>query len=79
MSAVSVWHALQMCWTDVYLEPPDIIAHDAGKQFMLRIFQSKFDMLHIQTKSIPRLKHRIQCRLLNSTMCYSHVIGMHFK
>lgn len=53
MSAETLWTALRMCWIDVYLGPPDIIAHDAGKNFMAAAFQSNADMLIITTKSIP--------------------------
>lgn len=53
MKADTLWKALRMCWIDVYLGPPDVIAHDAGKNFMANAFQSNSDMLHIRTKSIP--------------------------
>lgn len=42
-----------MCWNDVYLGPPDIIVHDAGKLFMGSAFQASIDMLHIRTRSAP--------------------------
>lgn len=53
MKAETLWKALRMCWIDVYLGPPDMIAHDASKNFMPAAFQSNSDMLHIRTKSIP--------------------------
>lgn len=53
VSADAVWRALRMCWIDVYLGPPDVITHDAGKQFMARVFQSNSEMLRIQTKGVP--------------------------
>lgn len=52
VSAESTWRALHACWIDVYLGPPDIIAHDAGKNFMARAFQSNADMLHMRTMMI---------------------------
>lgn len=53
MKVETLWMALRMCWIDVYLGPPDIIAHDAGKNFMAATFQSNSGMLHIRTKCIP--------------------------
>lgn len=53
MEAETLWKALRGCWIDVYLGPPDFIAHDAGKNFMAAAFQSNSDMLHIRTKAIP--------------------------
>lgn len=42
-----------MCWIFVFLGPLDLITHDAGKQFMDRVFWSNSEMLRIQTKSVP--------------------------
>lgn len=42
-----------MCWVYLNLEPPDIVAHDAGKYFIGTAFQADSDMLCIQTKSMP--------------------------
>ena len=53
MSAKTLWSALRMCWIDVYLGAPDVIAHDAGKSFMASAFRANADMLHIRTNSIP--------------------------
>lgn len=53
VNAESLWIALRRCWIDIYLVPPDIIAHDAGKNFMSRSFEANVDMLHITTKAIP--------------------------
>lgn len=53
MSSEALWRALRMCWIDVYLGPPDIVAHDAGKNFMGAAFQANTDMLHIRTKAVP--------------------------
>lgn len=49
----TLWRALRLYWIYVYVGPPVIIAHDAGKNFMGAVFQSNADMLHIRTKSIP--------------------------
>lgn len=53
ITADSVWRALRMCWIDVYVGPPDIVTHDAGKQFMSKVFQSNTSMMHISTKAVP--------------------------
>lgn len=40
-----------MCWTDVYLEPPDFILYDANKNFIEEAFQANTYMLLIRNKS----------------------------
>lgn len=52
-SSQSLWRALSICRIDVSLGPPDIIIHDAGKNFMTESFASSADLLHIRTKAIP--------------------------
>lgn len=52
-SADDVWRALRMCWIDVYIGPPDTVAHDAGKNFMARAFQQNAGLMKIDTKPIP--------------------------
>lgn len=49
------------CSTDVYLGPPDIIAQDAGMNFMARAFQSNADMLHVKTRTIPANAEHSMC------------------
>ena len=53
VAADTIWQALRLCWIDVYVGPPDVIAHDAGKGFIAGQFQASADMLHITTKGIP--------------------------
>lgn len=53
MSFDTPWRALRLCWENICVGPPDIIAHGIGKNFMGAVFQSNADMLHLQTKSIP--------------------------
>lgn len=53
MSYETLWTALRMCWIHVYLGPPDILAHNAEKNFKGAAFQANTDILHIRTKSIP--------------------------
>lgn len=42
-----------MCWINGYVGPPDVIAHDSGKNFMGEAFQANAGMPHKQTKSMP--------------------------
>lgn len=49
----SVWKALKLCWIDVYIGPPEVIAHDAGKNFMSKEFQANAHLFDIKTKPIP--------------------------
>lgn len=53
VTADFVWRALQMCWIDIYLGPPDIVIHHAGKQFIARVFQANAELPHIETKAVP--------------------------
>lgn len=52
-STNEVWRALRMSWIDVYLGPPDVLAHDAGKQLMATQFQQNSALMSIKTKPIP--------------------------
>lgn len=38
---------------DFYIGPPDLILHDAGKQFLSNAFQRNARIFHITTKSVP--------------------------
>lgn len=49
----TVWRAMRVCWVDVYLGTPDIVAHHAGKQSISKVFQTNAALLHITTKSAP--------------------------
>lgn len=53
VSSKALPSALRRCWIYLYLGPPDVIAHDAGKNFMGWVLQANTDMFHITTKSIP--------------------------
>ena len=46
-----------MCWIDTYLGPPDIIVHDAGKNFMSKEFKSYATTMGITTKAAPVEAH----------------------
>lgn len=53
MSTDVVWRALRMSWIDEYLGSPDIIAHDARKNFIANAFQLNAGIMKIETKHIP--------------------------
>ena len=53
ISAKDAWDCLRACWIDVYIGPPDIIAHDAGRQFAGGEFQAAMGTLRIEAKPIP--------------------------
>lgn len=57
MSAQYVWEALRTCWIDVYLGPPDVIAHDAGKNFASHEFRQNATALAIETNEVPVEAH----------------------
>ena len=46
-----------MCWIDTYLGPPDIVIHDAGKNFVSKEFKSYATMMGIATKAAPVKAH----------------------
>ncbi|KAI0995382.1 hypothetical protein K3495_g12800 [Podosphaera aphanis] len=50
MSSQHVWNTLQICWIDVYLGPPDMINHDAGRNFVSSEFQQYAKLLAFNTK-----------------------------
>lgn len=51
-SSDSVWRALRRCWIDTYLGTPDVIDHDAAKNFLSRVFTANVDLLYIRCKSV---------------------------
>ncbi len=53
VTAEAVRRAMKLCWIDVYVGPPDVIAHDAAKYFLASKFQTYADMMHITTNAIP--------------------------
>ncbi|CAD6501641.1 BgTH12-01891 [Blumeria graminis f. sp. triticale] len=57
MSAKSTWDLLCDCWINTYLGPPDIIPHDAGKNFASREFQQCAINVGSTTKSVPVEAH----------------------
>ena len=57
MSTREVWNALRACWIDVYLGPPDVVVHDAGKNFASTEFKQLAGSLSIQVKEVPVEAH----------------------
>jgi hypothetical protein len=56
LSAKHTW-ALQECWIDTYLGPPDHIRHDAGTNFTSKEFRQLVATMGITTKSVPVEAH----------------------
>ncbi|KAI0996915.1 hypothetical protein K3495_g11268 [Podosphaera aphanis] len=57
MSARDTWDALRACWIDVYIRPPDMIVHDAGKNFASDEFRQHATSMAISTKEVPIESH----------------------
>lgn len=57
ISAKHTWDKLQECWINTYLGPPDLITHDAGKNFVSREFKQYAGSIGIQTKVVPVEAH----------------------
>jgi hypothetical protein len=46
-----------MCWIDTYLGPPDLVAHNAGKNFISKEFKQYANTMGIRTKAVPVEAH----------------------
>src|SRR5271155_1799902 len=57
ISAKHTWDVLRMCWIDTYLGPPDLITHDAGKNFISKEFKQYASTMGINTKGVPVEAH----------------------
>ena len=57
ISAKHTWDKLRECWIDTYLGPPDLITHDAGKNFVSKEFQQYARTLGTTTTSVPVEAH----------------------
>ena len=53
ISARTTWNTLRACWIDTYLGPPDMIIHDAGKNFASLEFWKIAKTMAINTKEVP--------------------------
>lgn len=57
ISAKHTWEMLRNCWMDKYLGPPDIISHDAGKNFVSKEFQKYAFDIGTPTRGIQVESH----------------------
>lgn len=57
MSARTAWDTLRACWIDTYLGPPDMVVHDAGKNFASTEFKQLADSMAIGIKEVPVEAH----------------------
>jgi hypothetical protein len=53
ITAEHTWDTLRLCWIDVYLGPPEVIKHDAGKSFKSATFRQCAATLSIATEAVP--------------------------
>jgi hypothetical protein len=53
VSAKHTWDVLRTCWIDTYLGPPDLITHDAGKNFVSNEFKQYASVMGVGTKGVP--------------------------
>jgi hypothetical protein len=52
MSARTAWDTLRACWIDTYLGPPDMVVHDAGKNFASIDFKQLANSMAIEIKEV---------------------------
>jgi hypothetical protein len=52
ISARHTWEKLQECWINTYLGPPDLIVHDAGKNFVSKEFKQHARAMGTTCKSV---------------------------
>jgi hypothetical protein len=57
ISARHTWEKLQECWINTYLGPPDLIVHDAGKNFVSKEFKQHARAMGTTCKSVPVEAH----------------------
>ncbi|EED15482.1 conserved hypothetical protein [Talaromyces stipitatus ATCC 10500] len=57
ISSSATWDALRAAWIDTYLGPPDLIATDAGKNFVSKEFSQLATSIGTTVKSVPIEAH----------------------
>jgi hypothetical protein len=57
MSATVAWETVKLCWIDTYLGPPDVMVHDAGKNFASAEFRSMARTMAVTVKEVPVEAH----------------------
>lgn len=53
ITAEEIWRAIRLRWIDNYIGSQDVVTHDAGKQFVAKVFQTNAQLLHIDIKCVP--------------------------
>jgi len=56
-AASTVWEALEMCWINTYLGPPDFVVTDAGSNFVGTKFMQPAKQLSIEVREVPVEAH----------------------
>lgn len=51
VTAEKIWQALRLCCIDEYVGPPNVIAYEAGKNFLAEFFQMNADLFSILIKA----------------------------
>jgi hypothetical protein len=57
VKATTTWDTLRAMWIDMYVGPPDLIATDAGKNFVGKEFVDNAASLSIEVKEVPVEAH----------------------
>jgi hypothetical protein len=57
VSAKYTWDVLRTCWINTYLGPPDLITHDARKNFVSNEFKQYALVMGVGTKGVPVEAH----------------------
>ncbi|KAI1003495.1 hypothetical protein K3495_g4719, partial [Podosphaera aphanis] len=57
LTAKHTWDTLRACWIDTYLGPPDLITHDAGKNFVSTEFEQFAINVGSTTNAVPVEAH----------------------
>ncbi|KAI1006957.1 hypothetical protein K3495_g1266 [Podosphaera aphanis] len=57
LDAKTTWDTLRLCWIDIYNGPPDLIVHDAGKNFVASEFKQNAQAPSIDVKQVPVEAH----------------------
>jgi Reverse transcriptase (RNA-dependent DNA polymerase) len=57
VSTKHTWDMLRLCWIDTYIGPPELITHDAGRNFISKEFRQNARTMAISTKAVPVEAH----------------------
>lgn len=53
VSGKNIWQALRLCRIDILVGQPDVVSHDADKNFLTKSFYINADLISIRTKYVP--------------------------